>query len=75
MRDPKRIDRIIGLLRTAWKNNPDWRLGQLVVNLSSFAGVFPTPDTFYIEDEDSEKGLRYMLNLKPPPAPAPGEKS
>lgn len=39
MRDHKRIDRILEHVRTFWKENPDWRLGQLVVNAAS--GVMP----------------------------------
>ena len=31
-RDPARIDEIMDLLRTAWKNNPDLRLCQLISN-------------------------------------------
>jgi uncharacterized protein YihD (DUF1040 family) len=33
MRDVKRIDVMIELLRIAWHNNPDMRLGQLVSNI------------------------------------------
>lgn len=32
MRDPERIDKIIGLLRILWKRYPDMRLGQLLEN-------------------------------------------
>jgi len=33
-RDPKRIDRIVDLLREAWRLFPDERLTQLVINIS-----------------------------------------
>ena len=44
MRDPKRIDEILNAVKTVWEQYPDWRFGQLVVNV---LGV----DPFYIEDE------------------------
>lgn len=34
MRDPKRIDKMINLLRDVWHANPDMRLGQLMLNLT-----------------------------------------
>lgn len=56
MRDPERIDRIITNLRTFWKENPDWRLTQLVWNISK-PGV-SCPEFFYIEDDFFEKELQ-----------------
>lgn len=41
MRDPARIDKIVGLLRRYWHANPDLRLGQIISNL--------TPDNFRVE--------------------------
>lgn len=40
MRDPNRIDRILEQVRQFWIKNPDWRLGQIVVN----AAREDTPD-------------------------------
>lgn len=56
MRDPERIDRVCDLLREVWKQVPDWRLGQLLFNLT---GRY---DMFYVEDDTIEEGLR--LNLE-----------
>lgn len=60
MRDPQRIDRILGMLREAWYANPDQRLGQLVFNI-----VNEEPgrihDIFYVEDDDLEATLREQL--------------
>lgn len=53
MRDPARIDRILGKLRAYWMTHPDLRLGQLVVNMASSGGA----DTFYVEDEPLEREL------------------
>lgn len=51
MRDPKRIDRILGKLRSVWHAFPDLRLGQLLANMSSDA------DGFYTEDDEIESAL------------------
>ena len=52
MRDPNRIDRICALLSEVWKQYPDWRLGQLLFNLT---GRY---DMFYVEDDTIEEELR-----------------
>ena len=59
MRDHKRISRILKLLEEYWEKNPDFRLGQIIVNL--------TPnntyrDLFYVEDEDWERVLMEEIN-------------
>ena len=58
-RDPKRIDRMVELLREAWHLFPDERLTQLVIN---------TTDTnhdcgpvFYMEDDKMEQRLRHLI--------------
>jgi uncharacterized protein YihD (DUF1040 family) len=45
MRDPKRIDGILKQLGVVWKQNPDLRLGQLILN------VVRDPAAYYIEDD------------------------
>jgi hypothetical protein len=68
MRDPARIDRMIGLLRGLWVAYPDLRLGQIIDNAKVFAlreqhlDGSPLPDTFYVEDDIIELGLRRLLN-------------
>ena len=52
MKDPKRIDKIIELLRATWKSTPHERLGQLLVNATGLDSLF------YIEDEDLVACLR-----------------
>jgi len=32
MRDPKRIDEVLGLIKDIWATNPDWRFNQLIIN-------------------------------------------
>ncbi len=53
MRDPKRIDETLDVIRGIWKRSPDLRLTQLIMN-----AVYPTKDPFYIEDEDLVKRLK-----------------
>lgn len=45
MRDPERIDNILERLKVVWKENPDLRLGQLLLV------VIKMDRLFYIEDE------------------------
>ena len=52
MRNPKRIDEVLTVLRACWMKYPDWRLGQLFCNLQRAAGH----DLFYLEDSS-------MINL------------
>lgn len=49
MRNPERIPKIMKELEEFWKQNPDWRLGQLVSNLSY--ELIGDNDPFFIEDE------------------------
>ena len=48
MRDPERISVILDELRQFWMRHPDWRLGQVIVNLTEAKS---TSDIFYIEDD------------------------
>lgn len=73
MRDPKRIDRILGLLSQYWKECPDLRLGQIISimtpdrfrrDVCDFDG---TPhgyvrDSFNVEDDEMEKAIREALD-------------
>ena len=56
MRDPERIDPFLEKLGAFWKTVPDWRFGQLIMNLSrnddnSF------PDTWEWEESEWEKKI------------------
>ena len=48
MRDPARIDQVLDVLRRVWMQNPDYRLGQLIVN--AVRPQEPSPAVFNIED-------------------------
>lgn len=47
MRDPKRIEEILELIKEIWGNAPDLRLTQLIMNALNMNG-----DPYYIEDTD-----------------------
>ncbi len=61
MRDPKRIQQLIGTLRGIWYQVPDLRLGQLIINCTHDLET----DLFYIEDEVLLQKLKeYAKKLK-----------
>lgn len=48
MRSPERIDKFCSELAEVWKKVPDWRFGQLMVNVLN---SLPRDPFFYEEDE------------------------
>lgn len=48
-RNPERIDVLLGLLGDVWKDQPDLRLGQLIISLTPVGR-----DPFYLEDDELE---------------------
>lgn len=67
MRDPARIDPILELLGKIWKQNPDLRLGQLLVNAARPSE--PVPKIFYVEDDVLKEGLQAFAELTGGEAP------
>ncbi len=60
MRSPERIGQILQVLHEIWEENPDLRLGQLIVNAARLTD--PAADVFNIEDNALLKGMRdYQL--------------
>lgn len=55
MRDPNRITEILLTIERIWQEDPDLRLGQLIV--IGAKPKEPCPQIFYKEDEDLLKGL------------------
>jgi hypothetical protein len=53
MRDPERIDRITKKLNRLWKENPDWRFVQFLIN----SGLIVDGPEWFIEDDLVEKRL------------------
>jgi len=59
MRDEKRIDRILGLIKELWEKSPDQRFGQLMINL----GVFKDSLRVWVEEDyELESGLKKILH-------------
>ncbi len=56
MRDINRIPEILKELERVWRDNPDFRLGQLITVATRPST--PHPTTFYIEDDKMLKGLK-----------------
>ena len=52
MRDPKRIDNLLHVIEVIWKQAPDLRLMQLLLN------SLPEGDHYNTEDDVLEKSLR-----------------
>lgn len=52
MRDPKRIYQFCADLSDVWSNVPDWRFGQLVMNLLGDYIRDTKHDPFYAEDDE-----------------------
>lgn len=69
MRDPKRITKVLDELEKYWDNHPNWRLGQVMSNLSY--ELLGDNDPFFIEDEmllellklKNEKNLWYTIDF------------
>ena len=60
MRDKKRIDRMLSVIWTVWKQHPDLRLGQLLMNakvvLDEERGG--SREIFYVEDDEMERAIK-----------------
>lgn len=52
MRDPNRIDKFCDELKEIWRQVPDWRFGQFMVNMDQIIHIHYDKDMFYIEDDD-----------------------
>lgn len=52
MRDPKRIDTILSLIREIWHEMPDLRLTQLIMNALKM-----NSDPYHVEDDKLEHAL------------------
>lgn len=58
MRDPNRIDAILEAIEVYWKENPDLRLMQLLLNAAT------TIDPYYLEDEALLTLLRRIYDTR-----------
>lgn len=77
MRDPRRIDDVLLAIAEVWAQDPDLRLGQLLIN--AVRPAEPCPELFSIEDRDlvrrvqaeGERLRTAKLGLKPGHREAP----
>ena len=62
MRDPKRIERMLEILKEIWSTNPDLRLGQIIVNATHRHedGNYDV-SLFHMEDDNMEEALLDFL--------------
>ena len=58
MRDLNRIPETLKELEILWKRYPDWRLGQLIVNLNRELTL--RDDPFYLEDDKLLKIIKVI---------------
>lgn len=60
MRDPKRIRKFCNELADIWESNcPDWRFGQLLVNVVD-------QDLFFLEEDDMLRLFKKYFYLEKP---------
>lgn len=64
MRDPNRIDKFCDDLKEVWKQYPDWRFGQLMVNAIGDYMASNKRDVFYLEEPEMMTYLRGYVGLK-----------
>ena len=50
MRDPQRIPEVLEVIEQLWRLHPDWRLGQLISNLTAWSD--PVEGSVYDIDDD-----------------------
>ena len=58
MRDPNRIDAFCRRLANRWKMVPDWRFGQLMINI--FRQM--DRDPFFPEDDEMIKAIERIID-------------
>ena len=57
MRNPGRIDDYLAVIEKIWKDNPDLRFSQLVLN------VFTNPFDYYKEDEETVQMFKEVYRV------------
>lgn len=57
MRNPDRIDEYLAVVEKVWKDYPDLRFSQLVLN------VFRSPADYYLEDEDTLEMIKEVYKI------------
>jgi hypothetical protein len=58
MRDPARIERILGSVEKIWRHAPDLRLTQLIMNVLRM-----NSDPYFVEDDKLEEALKSFCDV------------
>ncbi len=66
MRNPKRIDDFCKRLAKAWKNLPDWRFGQFMMNMLGEYYNQKGRDPFFPEDDEMIKFIEEYTRYNGP---------
>lgn len=64
MRDPKRIDDFCDRLKEIWKQVPDWRFGQFIVNTMGEVSNRTKQDIFFLEEDEMIQTLEEMFKIQ-----------
>ena len=66
MRDPNRIPKVLEAVQKFWEKNPDWRLGQLLINVIAESRVAPRSITLGGEvwNCEDDKLLEYLEKME-----------
>ena len=60
MRDPRRIDNLLNIIRVYWKKNPNMRLSQ-ILSIAAYKAQWINKDLFYLEDNKLFEGLTKLM--------------
>jgi hypothetical protein len=64
-RNPKRIAGMLKVLEEVWRDEPDCRLGQIIVSAAILSGgKVVCPEIFHLEDEDMLRGIKELAKGK-----------
>ena len=61
MRNPKRIEPLLNLIKKIWEKQPDLRLTQLLSNAALSSGEWSDNDLYHLEDDKLYKALMLYL--------------
>lgn len=62
MRDPKRIREFCNQLAREWRKVPDWRFGQLILNVLGDIQAQTGKDLFFMEDDEMMEAIQEYFN-------------
>ena len=64
-RPPSRIEELLCAVRIVWRNDPDLRLGQLIIGAANLSGrEVVSPELFNLEDDQLLRGLLAFSEMR-----------